>query len=169
MKVQDKEVFDLVDEHDIVIGTGDREDFHGNPSMIHRVVHVLVFDSSGELYLQKRSLTKDVQPGKWDTSVGGHVGAGESYEEAAYREMKEELGIEGVVLEFLHRYLHSNDYESEFVSTYRCIWNGAIEFNRDEIDEGRFWSLEKIRATDRVKFTPNFLDELNRFKKLSGM
>ena len=169
MPVQEKEIFDLVDEHDNVIGTGDRDEFHGNPGMIHRVVHILVFDSSGELYLQKRSITKDVQPGKWDTSVGGHVSTGESYEQAAYREMKEELNIEGSVLEFLHRYLHTNDYESEFVSTYRCIWNGAIDFDRDEIDEGKFWSLEEIREADPSKFTPNFLDELKRFKKLQRM
>ncbi|MDC7241939.1 MAG: hypothetical protein PQJ50_16410, partial [Spirochaetales bacterium] len=59
--------------------------------------------------------------------------------------------------------------ESEFVTTYRCVRNWAIEFNPDEIEEGRIWSLEKIRSTDRSKFTPNFLDELNRFKKLAGM
>jgi isopentenyldiphosphate isomerase len=168
MKVMEKEIFDLVDENDIVIGSADREDFHGDPRMIHRVAHVLVFDSSGELYLQKRSINKDVQPGKWDTSVGGHVNSGESYEEAAYREMKEELGIEGTVIEFLYRYLHRNDYESEFVSTYRCFWNGAIDIEKDEIDDGRFWSLKAIREADPRKFTPNFLDELERYKKLTG-
>lgn len=165
MLVKEKEVFDLVDENDNVIGSADREDFHGNPDMIHRVAHVLVFDSSGELYLQKRSSRKDVQPGKWDTSVGGHVNSGESYEEAAYREMKEELGIEGVPLEFLHRYIHRNEYESEFVSTYRCVWNGSIDFNRVEIEEGRFWTLKKIRESSPEKFTPNFLDELERLKR----
>jgi isopentenyldiphosphate isomerase len=169
MRVVEKEIFDLVDENDTVIGRAERDDIHGNPQMIHRVAHVLVFDSSGELYLQKRSIKKDVQPGKWDTSVGGHVNSGESYEEAAYREMKEELGIEGAILEFLYRYLHRNEYESEYVSTYRCIWNGAIEIEKHEIDEGRFWSLQKIRESDPRKFTPNFLDELVRFKRLSGM
>ncbi|MDC7232995.1 MAG: NUDIX domain-containing protein [Spirochaetales bacterium] len=169
MLTKEQEIFDLVDEHDNVIGSADRDEFHGNPGMIHRVVHILVFDSSGELYLQKRSITKDVQPGKWDTSVGGHVNTGESYEEAAYREMHEELGIQGAVLEFLYRYLHTNDYESEFVSTYRCVWNGAIEFNRDEIEAGRFWSMEQIREAVPGKFTPNFLDELERFRKLQQM
>ena len=166
---QKKEIFDRVDEYDNVIGSAEREEFHGNPGMIHRVAHVLVFDSSGELFLQKRALNKDVQPGKWDTSVGGHVDSGESYEKAAYREMKEELGIEGVPLEFLYRYLHSNDYETEYVSTYRCFWNGAIDVNKNEIDEGCFWSLEKIRSSDLKLFTPNFLDELERLSRISRM
>jgi isopentenyldiphosphate isomerase len=163
------EIFDRVDEYDNVIGSAERSDFHGNPEMIHRVAHVLVFDSSGELFLQKRSLSKDVQPGKWDTSVGGHVDSGESYEQAAYREMREELGIEGVSLEFLYRYLHSNDYETEYVSTYRCFWNGAIDVDKHEIDEGCFWPLEKIRASDSKLFTPNFLDELERLNRISRM
>jgi len=163
---QEIEVFDQVDEYDMVIGKAAREVFHGNPDMIHRVVHILVYDTSGELYLQKRSITKDVQPGKWDTSVGGHVAAGESYEDAARREMQEELGIEGAVIEYLHRYLHRNDYESEYVSTYRCIWDGPIEINREEIDEGRFWPVEKIRKSVKDKFTPNFLDELSRMEQL---
>ncbi len=166
---QNREIFDRVDEYDNVIGTAERSEFHGNPDMIHRVAHVLVFDSSGELFLQKRGLGKDVQPGKWDTSVGGHVDSGESYEQAAYREMREELGIEGVSIEFLYRYLHSNDYETEYVSTYRCCWNGPIDVNKHEIDEGCFWPLEKIRASNPGIFTPNFLDELERLNRVSRM
>ncbi len=164
----EEEIFDHVDEADRVIGRNRRSVFHGHPDMIHRVAHVLVFDLEGRLYLQKRSVHKDVQPGKWDTSVGGHVDSGESYEEAGYREMREELGIEGAGLEFLHKYLHRNSFESEYVSTYRCIWNGPIEFDRDEIDDGRFWSLEEIESSDPAVFTPNFLDELSRYKALTG-
>ena len=108
-----------------------------------------------------------MQPGKWDTSVGGHVDAGESYDAAALREMREELGIDGAAVEFLYKYLHRNEYESEYVCTYRCIWDGPIEIHPDEIDEGRFWTLKSIRSSSPDHFTPNFLDELERFSQFS--
>ena len=163
----EEEVFDLVDEQDRIIGRAARHEVHGNPDLIHRVAHVLVFNSKGELFLQKRSRDKDVQPGKWDTSVGGHVDAGESYDEAALREMREELGISEVSVEFLYTYMHRNEYESEYVSTYRCLWDGEFSLHPDEIDEGRFWSLESILQNEADLFTPNFLDELERLEKFS--
>ncbi len=160
------EIFDIVDEQNKVTGQASRQEVHGNPSLIHRVVHVLVFNPKGELFLQKRSRCKDVHPGKWDTSVGGHVDAGESYDDAALREMREELGIQGIKLEFLHTYLHKNSFESEFVQSYRCCWDGSIRTDPEEIEEGRFWSLKEISDSDPLLFTPNFLDELKRFENL---
>lgn len=159
------EVFDIVNEADEVVGLATRSEVHGDPSLIHRVAHVLVFDSAGRLYLQRRAPDKDVQPDKWDTSVGGHVDAGERYEEAAAREMREELGITGARLEPLYRYLHRNEYESEMVATFRAIWDGAILIDPSEISEGRFWELGEIDAADESIFTPNFLDELIRFRR----
>jgi len=154
------EIFDLVNKEDKVIGQATREEVHGNPALLHRVVHVLVFNREGSLYLQKRAMDKDVQPGKWDTSVGGHVNQGEDYFEAALREMKEELGINGASLEFMYRYTHSNSYESEMVSTFKCIWDGNIQIQESEIDEGQFWTEEDInnKLGDGI-FTPNFIDE----------
>ena len=161
-----KEIFDIVDEQDKVTGQASRQEVHNNPALIHRVVHVLVFNPEEKLFLQKRSPFKDMHPGKWDTSVGGHVDAGESYEHAAIREMKEELGIQGCKLEFLYTYLHRNSYESEFVRSYRCCWDGSIRIDPEEIEEGRFWSIQEINDSDRLLFTPNFLDELLRFQNL---
>lgn len=168
MTSQPVEVFDVVDEDDEVVGRARRDEVHGNPSLIHRVAHVLVFNAAGELFLQLRAADKDVQPNRWDTSVGGHVDAGETYEHAARREMREELGIEGPPLERLYRYRHANDYESEMVTTYRVLWDGPIETDRAEISEGRFWTLAAIDAADRALFTPNFLDELARFHSLDA-
>ena len=160
-----QEIFDVVDEEDRIIGEARRDQVHGNPSLIHRVVHVLVFNRDHELYLQKRSRTKDVQPGKWDTSVGGHVDKGETYGEAAVREMEEELGIKGEHLDFLYKYRHCNEFESEFVSTYSCLWDGAITLCPEEIETGGFWNLYDIAAHfDTGIFTPNFLDEITRYQ-----
>ncbi|MBI4689476.1 MAG: NUDIX domain-containing protein [Nitrospirae bacterium] len=103
-----EELIEIINEHGEIIGIAPRSKVHGNPSLIHRVVHVLVFNKERELFLQKRSNNKDVAPGKWDTSVGGHVGPGEEPFDAAKREMEEELGITKCNLQFLYTYLHTN-------------------------------------------------------------
>ena len=125
---------------------------------------MLVFNSDGAIFLQRRSPDKDVQPDKWDTSVGGHVDAGEAYEHAARREMREELGITDAELEPLYRYLHSNEYESEMVATFRATWDGPIRVDPGEISEGRFWTVAEIRSAPSSRFTPNFLDEVRRYE-----
>ncbi len=160
-----QEIFDIVDEADLVIGRASRTEVHGNPALIHRVAHVLVFNTGGSLYVQKRADSKDVQPGKWDTSVGGHLDAGEDYLEAAIREMREEIGISSVTPRRLYRYRRRNDYESEMVTTFLVRWDGAISVDPEEISEGRFWMLDEIDAADPAIFTPNFLEELERYRK----
>lgn len=139
------ELLAVVNERGEVIKNLPRSEIHGNPSLMHRVVHVLVFNSKGELLLQKRSMNKDVAAGKWDTSVGGHVSSDETPDEAVKREMKEELGITSSGLEFLYTYIHSNEYETELVYTYSCSHDGEIAFQKDEIDEVRHWSLDEIK------------------------
>ena len=89
------ELFDVVDEHDQVLRQEPRAEVH-RQRMLHRAVHVLVFNSRGEVYLQRRSATKDTYPNRWTTSCSGHVDAGEDYDKAVVRELVEELGIEGV-------------------------------------------------------------------------
>ena len=127
-------------------------------------MHVLVFNSRGELYLQKRSPNKDIQPGKWDTSVGGHVAAGESFECAAYRELEEELGIKEVRITPLYEYTYQSEIESEYIKTYYLLHDGLIEPNPTEITEGKFWLIKCIQQQHQAGlFTPNFLHELDRY------
>lgn len=136
---------EIVDERGNVIGLAQRSEVHANPSLIHRVVHALVFSPEGELLLQKRSLNKDVAPGKWDISVGGHVAVGEKPSLSVEREMEEELGIVCPGAEYLYTYLFSSPDETELVTTYRCTYAGEFRINREEIDEARFWRLEEIK------------------------
>ncbi len=140
-----EELLEIVDKQGKSLGVAPRSSIHGNPSLLHKVVHVLVFNSTGELLLQKRSMSKDVAPGKWDTSVGGHVSAAEAISLAVYREMKEELGIDTVEPGFLYSYIHSNTYESELVFTHSCIHDGPFSFNAGEIDAVKFWRIEEIK------------------------
>jgi len=161
-----EEFLEAVNDGGEVIGILPRSTIHGNPSLIHRVVHVLVFNSKGELLLQKRSMNKDVAPGKWDTSVGGHINPGESLLDAVRREMNEELGITMCQPGFLYSYIHSNSYETELVYTYSCLYDGEIYFNKEEIDEVRFWSLEEIAHTiGKNILSDNFEEELSTYKK----
>lgn len=154
------ELFEIVDEQDRVIGTAPRSACHGNPALVHRVAHVLVFNGAGELLLQKRSAHKDIQPGKWDTSVGGHLDPGEDYRQAALREMTEELGVSGVPLTFLYTSRIRNEIESENVATFLTRYDGEIRFPPEEIETVRFWREAEIEAAlGTGLFTPNFEEE----------
>jgi isopentenyl-diphosphate delta-isomerase type 1 len=154
------ELFEIVDDDDRVIGTARRSECHGNPALVHRAVHVLVVNAAGELLLQKRSARKDIQPGKWDTSVGGHLEPGESYLDAARREMHEELGLAGLPLTFLYHSRIRNAIESENIATFLTRFDGAVAWNPDEIDEVRCWTAAEIDAhLGREVFTPNFEKE----------
>ncbi len=142
------ERFDLVDADNRVIGTVARAQAHGDPSLRHRAVHVMVYDRRGALLLQKRAAAKDIQPGKWDTSVGGHLAVGESYPAAAVRETREELGL--VIgpddLEPLHEYVGSSEVETEHVRSFRVRSEGPFTAPPEEIEELRFWTPEELRA-----------------------
>ncbi|MBI5196514.1 MAG: NUDIX domain-containing protein [Nitrospirae bacterium] len=161
-----EELLEVVNEKGEVLKTLPRSEIHGNPSLMHRVVHVLVFNGKGGLILQKRSMNKDVASGKWDTSVGGHVNQGESIEEALNREMEEELGIKARGLNFLYTYIHSNPYETELVYTYSCRYDGKIHFNKDEIDEVRSWDIKEIEhSLGKGTFSDNFEHEFSMYLK----
>jgi len=135
-----------VDESDRIIGPCQRGDAH-RLGLRHRAVHILVFNPEGELFLQKRSGTKDVNPGLWDTSAAGHVDFGESYSECARRELAEELGIEsGAALEPLFKLEACADTGWEFVQVYQATHDGDISLEAGEIDAGRWIGLSELQA-----------------------
>ena len=159
----DTELLDLVDADNTVIGTVPRSRVHGAPALRHRAVHVLVYDDRGRLLLQKRSAGKEIQPGKWDASVGGHLAAGESYPEAAARETAEELGltVDAAALAPLHEYVWRSPLETEHVTSYRIEHGGPFRPHPEEVDEVRFWSAEELRgAAGTGVLTPMLEHEL---------
>lgn len=130
------ELLDVVDEDDEVIAVRRRGEIHAE-RLMHRAVHILVFNGRGELFLQKRSLSKDEQPGKWDSSAAGHVDSGEDYLACARRELAEELGI--VVdqpLRALFKLPASVRTGNEHCMVYRYCHDGPLVLQADEIDEG---------------------------------
>lgn len=161
------EIFEIVNKAGEVIGLEKRSIVHGNPKLMHRVVHCLIFNSKQELYLQLRSMNKDVQPGKWDTSVGGHLMPKETIFNAIKRETSEELNINLKNFKHLYQYIMSNDIETELVDTFMATYDALIIPNYDEISEGKFWTKQDIdKNLNNNIFTPNFIDEWNRYNTI---
>jgi isopentenyldiphosphate isomerase len=161
MKIHPVEWFPIVDEEGNTIGEAPRHICHdGKSRFLHPVVHLHVFNSVGELFLQKRSLTKDIQPGKWDTSVGGHIAPRESVDDAVKREAMEELGLKDFAVVFEIKYIWESTMERELVYSYSTLYNEMPVTNPDEIEEGRFWTIREIAENiGRGIFTPNFEHE----------
>lgn len=162
------EFFDIYDEQGNHLGVATRSECHGNPALIHCTAHVAVkHPVSGALLLQKRRMDKDIQPGKWDTAVGGHLDAGETFESAAYRELAEELGVtEYVELHHLFDSTIRNDVESENTRIFGVELAGPFAFQLSEIDDVRFFSAAELDdPLWRENFTPNLLTELEDLKK----
>jgi isopentenyldiphosphate isomerase len=158
-----REMFPVVDEEGNVIGSASRGECHGGSFLLHPVVPLHVFNSAGAVFLQKRPLWKDIQPGKWDTAVGGHVDYGESPEEALRREVREELGITDFCAEFVDRYVFESSLERELVYVHRTTYDGAVLPSSEELDGGRFWSMAELAdVMGKGVLTPNFESEFKR-------
>lgn len=134
----------VVDDHDRVIDSRPRREIHAS-GFRHRAVHILVFNDQQQLFMQKRSMKKDLNRGLWDTSAAGHVDAGESYENCAPRELSEELGVKAE-LKALFKLEATPALGMEFIQVYRCQHNGPFMLAKDEIDEGTWLSPEEVSA-----------------------
>lgn len=151
------ELFPWVDNEGNVIGHILRGEAHNGSKKLHPVVHLHVFNSQGELYLQKRPQWKDIQPGKWDTACGGHIDYGENVEQALKREVGEELGIHNFVPEKITSYIFESNIEREYVNVFATVYNCDVNPSKDELEGGRFWTLEDIENNiGQNVFTPNF-------------
>lgn len=161
-----EEMFPIVDEEGNIIGASTRGECHNGSRLLHPVVHLHVFNSNGDLFLQKRPAWKEIQPNKWDTAVGGHMDLGESVEMALRREVSEELGITEFTPEQLMHYVYDSDRERELVFVYKTTYEGPITPS-DETDGGRFWSIDEIKENiGKGVLTPNFEEEFQKIMTL---
>ena len=164
MKDNNEERFPIVDEEGHVTGSATRGECHNGSRLLHPVVHLHVFNSRGAVYLQKRPEWKDIQPGKWDTAVGGHMDYGETPEQALIREVREELGITDFTPEPIGLYVFDSGRERELVYVNGTTCDGSVSASAEELDGGRFWTIGEIRdAIGQGVLTPCFEGECLRF------
>ena len=156
----------LVDEKGNITGQAPRSICHSGGKLLHPVVHLHITNPENEIVLQKRSMKKDLLPGRWDTAVGGHIGVNEKIEEALKRETFEELGITSFEARPLGNYIWESPREKELVFSFLCTRYDRIRIDNDEVDEGRFWSREEIEKNiGQACFTPNFEHEYHTLLK----
>ena len=164
------EMLPIVDEQGNILEAATRGECHGGSMKLHPVVHLHLFNSAGDIYLQKRPEWKDIQPGKWDTAVGGHIDLGESVGIAIRRETREELGIDldtaGTLMTLLEdeggHYVFESSRERELVYPHKLIYDGPVTPS-PETDGGRFWTMQEVHdAIGKDVLTPNFEQEFQR-------
>jgi len=157
----------VVNNQDQVVGKATRREIHKN-NLMHRSIHIFVFNSYNQIFLQKRSNTKDENPGFWDTSAAGHVDSGETYDECAKRELWEELGIKES-LQYLDKIQACSETYNEHVQVYLCKTNASVVINKKEISEGKYFdwfALPKLIDTNPEMFTSSFKYILYKFGKI---
>jgi isopentenyldiphosphate isomerase len=133
------EIFDVVNQQDEVVDRRPRHEVH-HLGLLHRAVHVLVYNRAGRVFLQKRSARKDRHPGVWDSSVSGHVDSGETYDQTAVREVREEIGLElAHPPQRLFKLAACEATDAEFIWIYRCEHEGPFQLNAEEIEAGEWF------------------------------
>ena len=166
VRVCASEWFPVIEPNGLVIGRSTRQYCHSGAKPLHPVVHLHIIDRFSRIYLQKRSMKKDIQPGKWDTAVGGHVSYGEGILEAVYREASEELGFMEFNPILLETYRFESEIEAELVNVFAVVGSYDLHPDLDEVDEGRWWELTDIDdALGKGVFTPNFESEFSMIRK----
>ncbi len=167
-KILTTEYFDVIDENDKVIGKASRDECH-KKGLLHRAVHVIILNSKDEMLLQKRSMKKDLYPGRWIDAAAGHVDFGETYAETAKREMMEEIGV-NVKIEELFKirktWNGSGKIDNELIMVYLGKSDGPFKFNKDEVEALAFYKPKDVmKMVEKEKVTPATVRIFNEIKK----
>jgi 8-oxo-dGTP pyrophosphatase MutT (NUDIX family) len=156
----------IVDKKNNEVGVVPRREMR-SARLRHRATYILVFNIKGELFLQKRTQTKDVFPGYYDVAAGGVVLAGESYEEGAVRELEEELGIRETPLTSLFDFYYEDEYIRLWGRAFSCEYDGELVLQEEEVERGEFTTVDAVfRLAETEPFTPDCLYVLQRYLEL---
>jgi isopentenyldiphosphate isomerase len=157
------EIVVIVDEHNQVVGAAPRREMRAK-RLAHRSTYILVFNPRGELYVQKRTLTKDVFPGHFDVAAGGVVLAGETYEQGAERELEEEMGIRSIPLNRLFDFYFEDEHTRLWGCAFSCVYDGAVVLQEEEVESGAFVPVSDVlQRADSEPFTPDGMYVLQRY------
>lgn len=165
-KRNNEEFFAHIDDEGKILGRISRTQAHDGTKLLHPVIHIHIFNNERKLLLQKRSPNKEIQPGKWDTAVGGHISYGETVEKAVERETKEELGLKNLEYKYLTKYKWESDIELELVFVFLSHIDSINFKPNKEVEEVKFWSFDEIQKNiPEGIFTPNFVIDFNQILK----
>lgn len=163
------ELVTIVDERNRVVGAAPRREMRAG-NLPHRATYILVFNSRGELYVQKRTERKDVFPGYYDVAAGGVILAEESYEEGAVRELEEELGIRDVPLTRLFDFSYKDESVKIWGAAFSCLYDGEVVLQQEEVESGAFLVVDEVfRLAETEPFTPDGLYVLRRYGEMVGL
>ena len=165
------EIFDIIDQNDNVIGQASREETH-KKGLLHRVVDIFIFNSQGEILLQKRSEKKDTNPGLWTFSAGGHVESGNGWLETACKELQEELGIKTELEEIGTFVSKDPNHPNQMIKTFTGIHEGPFNFDKVEVDSVEFVKIGKLKREIRLftrKCTPGFQEGFKKLCEIKGL
>lgn len=161
-----EEIIDVVDDKDNVVGKSAREEIL-TKRLIHRAAMVIVFNSKGRIYVHQRSHKKRTFPRLWAIGAGGALQVGESYDDAAKRELMEELGIENVNLEFIFDFNYRCEENKYNAKIYKCVYDGKIKINEEEFEQGMFINFKDMeKFMQEHQFCPDTAEFFERYKKL---
>ena len=158
------EMVPIVDEHDDVVGQVPRHVMRAQ-ALLHRVTYILIFDSRGRLFVQKRTVTKDLYPGYYDLAAGGVVCVGENYQESALREVWEELGIDNAKLTFHFKFFFEQENNRCWGQVYSCIHDGPFVLQEEEVESGQFLELDEVLNNEIAPITPDTKAVFERYIK----
>lgn len=160
------EIVLIVDKDNKVTGSAPRHQMRAG-GLPHRATYILVFNSLGELFVQKRTMTKDIYPGYYDVAAGGVVLAGERYDESAKRELAEELGIKETDLTSHFTFFYQEDKNRVWGRVYSCIYDGELILQAEEVESGSFMSPQEVLAlSKKERFTRDGIYVLKRYLEL---
>jgi isopentenyldiphosphate isomerase len=162
------EIVAIVDARNTVVGAVPRREMRAK-NLLHRSTYILVFNPHGELYVQKRTLTKDVFPGYYDPATGGVVLAGESYEQGAIRELAEEMGIREVPLTWLFDFYFADEHTRVWGGAFSCVYDGLITPQEEEVESVSLMTIaDLLRQAEEGRFTPDGLYVVHRYHEQRG-
>ena len=157
----------LVDEQGKVTGQAPRSQVHNGSKLLHPVVHLHVLNKNGSILIQKRPANKLIQPGKWDTAVGGHISAGETLEQALKKEVFEEIGLKEFSAKLQKVYKWESEVEAELIYLFTTYDYKGFGIQSDEVEELRFWTKKQVEKNlGKAIFTPNFEVEFRLLQEL---
>ena len=160
------EIITIVDADNTVVGSAARREMRAR-GLPHRATYILVFNSRGELFVQKRTMSKDIYPGYYDVATGGVVLANESYDLSAERELAEELGARNTSLTPHFDFKHEDDQNIVWGRLYTCTYDGEITLQEEEVESGKFLTIDKVqKLIDKEPFTPDGVYVLNRYLEM---